>query len=72
MTAAWVAALLGIAVVREAIRLAAVDLATAGELHRTALGIGGLPVFLLFAVFNAVAIGWCIRTVRGHLTGDAT
>jgi hypothetical protein len=72
MTAAWVAALLGIAVVREAIRLAAVDLATAGELHRTALGIGGLPVFLLFAAFNAVAIGWCIRTVRGHLTGDAT
>jgi 4-hydroxybenzoate polyprenyltransferase len=36
------------------------------------MGIGGLPVFLLFAVFNAVAIGWCIRTVRGHLTGDAT
>ena len=67
MTAAWVATLLGLAVARETIRLAAVDLATGEELHQTALGIGGLPVFLLFAILNAVAIGWCIRTVRGQL-----
>lgn len=64
MTTAWVATLLGIAVVRETIRLTAVDLAIGGELHQTALGIGGLPVFLVFAVLNAIAIGWCIRTVR--------
>jgi len=64
MTTAWVATLLGIAVVRETIRLKAVDLAIGGELHQTALGIGGLPVFLVFAVLNAIAIGWCIRTVR--------
>lgn len=68
MTAAWVAALLGIAVVRETIRLTAVDLATGGELHKTALGIGGLPVFLLFAVLNAAAIGWSIRLVRRQIT----
>ncbi len=68
MTAAWVATLLGVAVVRETIRLAAVDLAIGGQLHQQALGIGGLPVFLVFAVLNAVAIGWCIRTVRGQVT----
>lgn len=67
MTAAWVAALLGIALVRKTIRLTAVDLATGGELHHTALGIGGLPVFLLFGVLNAAAIGWCIHTVRRQL-----
>jgi hypothetical protein len=67
MTATWVVTLLGIAVLRETIRLTAVDLATGGELHRTALGIGGLPVFLVFAVLNTFAIGWCIRTVRGQL-----
>ncbi len=67
MTAAWVASLLSIAAVRETIRLAAVDLAAAREIHQTALGIGGLPVFLLFAILNVAAICWCIRTVRVQL-----
>jgi hypothetical protein len=71
-TAAWVVALLGVAVVREAIRLAAVDLEAGSELHDVALGIGGLPVFLLFAALNAAAIVWCIRTVRAALARGST
>ncbi len=63
-TCAWLIGLVSVAVVREAIRLAAVDLATAAESHTAAVHIGGLPVFLIFAVLNAAAIVWCIRTVR--------
>ncbi len=64
ITGGWLIGLVSLAFVREAIRLAAIDLASATEAHATAMGIGGLPVFLVFAVLNAAAIVWCIRTVR--------
>jgi len=62
-TAGWLATLAGLVVLREAIRLATVDLDTLAELHAEAAGIGGLPVFLIFAGLNAAAIVWCIRMV---------
>lgn len=71
-TVAWVVALVCIAVVREAIRLAAIDLEAASGLHDVALGIGGLPVFLLFTALNAAAIVWCIRTVHAALMSAAS
>jgi hypothetical protein len=64
ITCGWLMGLVSLAVVREAIRLSAIDLSSATEAHATAMGIGGLPVFLIFAVLNAAAIVWCIRTVR--------
>ncbi len=63
-TAGWLIGLAGLIVLREAIRLATVDLDVLAEAHAEAAGIGGLPVFLLFAGLNAAAIVWCIRTVR--------
>jgi hypothetical protein len=63
-TGAWVVGLVAVAMVREAIRLSAVDLAASAASLAAALRIGGLPVFLAFALVNAAAIAWCIRLVR--------
>jgi hypothetical protein len=68
-TAGWLAALAGMVVLREVIRLAAVDLDTLAELHSDAAGIGGLPVFLVFAGLNTAAIVWCIRMVARRAAG---
>jgi hypothetical protein len=66
-TVGWVIGLAGLIVLREVIRLAAVDLDVLAEAHAETAGIGGLPVFLIFAGLNAAAIVWCIRTVRKAL-----
>jgi hypothetical protein len=63
-TCGWLVGLACVVVVREAVRLTAVDLAAAEGAHATALRIGGLAVFLAFGILNAAAIVWCIRTVR--------
>jgi hypothetical protein len=63
-TAGWLVGLVAVALVREAIRVTSVDVAAATASLVAALRIGGLPVFLVFAVLNAAAIVWCIRTVR--------
>jgi hypothetical protein len=63
-TGGWIVGLVAVAVVREAIRLTAVDLVSSAASHAAALRIGGLPVFLVFAVLNAAAIAWCIYVVR--------
>ena len=65
-TAGWLVSLAAVIVVREVIRLAAVDIDTLAEIHAEATSIGGLPVFLFFAAANAAAIVWCIRTVARH------
>jgi hypothetical protein len=64
VTGGWIVGLVAVALVREAIRLTAVDLAASAASLAAALRIGGLPVFLVFAVLNAAAIVWCIHTVR--------
>jgi len=63
-TGGWIVGLVAVALVREAIRLNSVDVAASAASLAAALRIGGLPVFLVFAVLNAAAIVWCIRTVR--------
>jgi hypothetical protein len=60
-------ALLGISVLRETIRLTSVDLGPLYDRHAEAAEVGGLLVFLLFAVVNLGLIGACIWLVhRGH------
>lgn len=48
-------------VVREAIRLAAIDLAPLYPQHADAAGKGGMIVFFGFLVLNAILIAWCLR-----------
>jgi hypothetical protein len=54
-------------VVREARRLAAIDITTLADAHRHAAQVGGLGVFLLFFTLNAVAITTCVLVVKRAL-----
>ena len=58
------------AVVREAVRLSATDVSTLFDEHAGAARVGGLAVFLFFAVMNAGVIVWCVVLARG--VGRAT
>jgi hypothetical protein len=60
--------LLGVSAIREAIRLASVDLDALYPSHAEAAQIGGLAVFLVFAVINIGLIGLCVWLVRRGLT----
>ena len=63
--------LLGMTIVREAVRLAHVDMPALQEQHARALAVGGLPLFLCFFAINAVLVGWCFRLVqRGRRPGE--
>ncbi len=62
-----VLALLGVSVLREAVRLASVDVAGLYSRHADAASIGGFPVFLVFAALNIALITSCIWLVRRGL-----
>jgi len=72
LTAGWLLGLLGLLVVREVIRLAAVDLKALLPQHERAAGIGGFPVFLVFASLSVAAIVWSIVAVRRGLKQQAS
>jgi hypothetical protein len=57
----------GMTVVREAIRLSAVDIAALYPQHAAASTRGGLAVFLTFFFLNAGLMALCFRIVRGGL-----
>lgn len=64
--------IVGMSVVREAIRVGQMDMAALAPLHEKALKVGGLPVFLAFFVLNALACAWCFVVVRkGRSTAAA-
>lgn len=71
LTAGWLLGLLGLLAVREVIRLAAVDLEALLAQHEKAAGIGGFPVFLVFATLSGTAIVWSIVAVRRGLRRQA-
>ena len=68
-------ALLGTTVVRETIRLSAIDIGTATDVeslatqHARAAKVGGLTVFLLFLILNIAMIIYCVALVRRRLWG---
>lgn len=70
---AYVVTLVGVSVLREAVRLASVDITELYERHAEAGTIGGFALFLLFAVLNGALIAICIWLVRHGLAkgGDA-
>jgi len=66
------ATLLGMTVVREAIRLDSIDITKLYEQHAKAARVGGWWVFVFFLVVNAVLIAWCVRLARqGNPVGDS-
>ena len=58
-------------VLREVLRLGAKDLALLTELHERAAHIGGLGVFLIFALLNVVTITVCVVLARRGLRASA-
>jgi hypothetical protein len=59
---------LGMSVVREGIRIHALDVAALYEYHAAATRIGGLPVFLFFFVINGLLIAWVLLSARRALS----
>lgn len=62
----------GTSVLREARRLAAIDISHLYELHADAARVGGLVVFLVFTGLNTALIAWCLRIVRRGLKDRPT
>ncbi len=69
LTFGWLLGLLGLLAIREVIRLVAVDLETLLPQHERAAGIGGMPVFLVFASLSVAAISSSVVAVRRGLSG---
>jgi hypothetical protein len=67
ISAGAVATVLGALVVREARRLAAIDITTLYDVHRQAAQVGGMGVFLVFLAVNAAVIVACVRIVQRAL-----
>jgi hypothetical protein len=57
---------IGATVVREAIRLSAIDIHALYERHARAATVGGMPIFLLFFAVNAALIAWCIALAQSR------
>lgn len=64
ITVASVAMLLATVAMREVIRLAQLDQEQIAAAIRSAAGIGGFGVFVLFLVINTGLIVWCLRLIR--------
>lgn len=56
--------LTGVAVAREALRIAAIDLPALYARHAAAAKVGGLATFFVFVVINSALITWAILLVR--------
>ncbi len=59
--------LIGALVVREARRLAAIDIASLFDAHRHAARVGGVSVFLVFLAINSAVIAACVLIVKRAL-----
>ncbi|MBT4866721.1 MAG: hypothetical protein HON53_16580 [Planctomycetaceae bacterium] len=64
-TAGLVINFIGMAVVNEATRLAALDITELYAKHKQAREVGGLFLFLLFLAINSGLMLYCLRLVRG-------
>jgi hypothetical protein len=61
------ATLVGVTVMREAIRLQAIVVTKLYEQHAKAAQVGGWWVFAFFLAANALLISWCIRLVKNRV-----
>jgi hypothetical protein len=60
-------AVIGTALAREVVRLAAVDLSRAAVAHARAAESGGIVAFFVFLVLNTALVVWCLRATRRAL-----
>jgi hypothetical protein len=67
LSAGVILTILGTLVVREARRLAAIDITSLYDSHSQAARVGGLSVFLVFFILNAALITMCVLIVRRSL-----
>ena len=67
ISAGVIMTILGALVVREARRLAAIDITTLFDTHSHAAQVGGMGVFLVFFAVNAAVITACVLIVRRSL-----
>lgn len=58
------AVLVGVAVIRESLRLSSVDLAKLVRAHESAAEVGGVTAFGVSFVAVAALIAWCVRAAR--------
>ncbi len=56
--------LLSVSVIREVLRVRAIDLASLSQRHADAATVGGFGVFLVAAVIVTLLIAWCVRLVQ--------
>ncbi len=63
-TAGAVCSVLGVAVIREGVRLRAVDLVSLAPQHAQAATVGGFGVFIAAALLVSILIAWCVRLVK--------
>ncbi len=63
----WMVSLLSISVLREAVRLARIDMSERRPYHAEAGAVGGFTVFILFTLINGLLIAGCIWLVRRAL-----
>jgi len=59
--------LIAAAVIREGLRLRAIDIGTLAQKHADAATVGGFGVFVVAAIIVSVLIAWCIRLVQTGL-----
>jgi hypothetical protein len=66
--------IVGMTVVREAIRMGAIDIETLYVQHAGAAAVGGRFAFVAFLILNVLAIAWCVLTItrRRRLRGDTS
>ena len=64
VTVGCLLSLLGVSVMREGIRLGAIEIARLAPRHAEAFTEGGFGVFLTATVVVVAAIVWCVRTVQ--------
>ena len=67
ISAGGIITIVGSLVVREARRLAAIDMTALYDVHRQAAQVGGFGVFLVFFVINAAVIVASVMIVRRAL-----
>lgn len=68
ITTALLTTLLGVASLREIIRLSQANLDQVSTSTKAAAQVGGFELFLVFSVLNIGLIAWCIQMVRSRST----
>ena len=64
--------LIGIAALREIIRLSQLDRETVAANTQAAAAVGGFALFVVCTVITGLLMAWCIRLTRTAVTKDST